>query len=148
MNIIIVGSNCYDLGKELWNANTEYCLIESNNIWDKNYKKYIKDKKTITVADPEQFKTKDVNAVIDIFLTNNQIPLFIAGDKGSFERLMYTNISSVILESLLICGEPSKEEYDDIIQTAKGYLYGKGMVNKVDKPVSTPKRRARRSPKS
>ena len=64
MNIIIVGSNCYDLGKELWNANTEYCLIESNNIWDKNYKKYIQDKKTITVPWNYQEKLDNLNKLI------------------------------------------------------------------------------------
>lgn len=145
MNLIIVGTNCYDLGKEIWTANTEYAVVESNNINDKHYKAYIKDKKTITIADAAQFKNKKVNDVLDEFLKNEQIPIFVAADKASFERLMYTNISPIILESLLICGTPDKKEYDEIIQTAKGYLYGKGMVSKVDKTVSTPRRR-RKSP--
>ncbi len=141
MNLIIVGTNCYDLGKEIWTANTEYAVVESNNINDKHYKAYIKDKKTITIADAEQFKDKEVNVVLDMFIKNQQIPIFVASDNASFERLMYTNISPIILESLLICGQPEKKEYDEIIQTAKGYLYGKGMVDKVDKTVSTPRRR-------
>lgn len=145
MNLIIVGTNCYDLGKEIWTANTEYAVVESNNINDKHYKAYIKDKKTITIADAAQFKNKKVNDVLDEFLKNEQIPIFVAADKASFERLMYSNISPIILESLLICGTPDKKEYDEIIQTAKGYLYGKGMVSKVDKTVSTPRRR-RKSP--
>ena len=56
MNLIIVGTNCYDLGKEIWTANTEYAVVESNNINDKHYKAYIKDKKTITIADAEHNK--------------------------------------------------------------------------------------------
>lgn len=141
MNLIIIGTNCYDLGKEIWSGNTEYALIESNNIKDKHYKAYIKDKKTITIADAEQFKDVSVNGVLDLLLANKQIPIFVAADKSSFERLMFSNISPIILESLLICGTPEKQEYDEIIQTAKGYLYGKGMVNKSDKPVSAPNRR-------
>lgn len=141
MNLIIIGTNCYALGKEIWSANTEYTLLESNNITDKHYKAYIKDKKTITIADAEQFKDKSVNAVLEMLQANKQIPIFVASDKKAFERLMYTNISPIILESLLICGTPDKADYDDIVNTAKGYLYGKGMVDKVDKTVSTPKRR-------
>jgi len=147
MNLIIVGVNCEDFAKKVWSANTEYAILKATNIWDRNYKSYIKGKKTITIADPDQFKSREVNEVLDMFLKNEQIPIFIGADKQSFERRMYGCLENDIPEALLIVGQPTEKEMDEALAIAQGYLYGKGMIAKNDNTKRTPKRRTGRPTK-
>ena len=147
MNLIIIGVNCDDFAKKVWTANTEYAILKATNIWDKNYKHYIKGKKTITIAEPDQFKPKDVNEVLSAFIKNEQIPIFIGSDKNSFERRMFGCLENDLPEALLVVGTPSENEMTEIITIAQGYLYGKGMIVKNDNTKRTSKRGNTRSSK-
>lgn len=139
MNLLIIGNDVDELAKEVWKANTNYMILNmSPYLWGKDFKKFHKKhKELIITSTAEQFLAKGVDEFIELMQEHEMIPIFIAEDKESMERVMHTNVEEVLPYSLLYMGSRNCDKYPELIEILQGYITGKGFENG-DNTVSTP----------
>lgn len=145
MNIILIGNNLREIGRDIWECNKEFSIIEILDITNKNFIDYIKNKKVILLADSSQFVTFPINDLLDYFNKHKLIPVFIADNEKSFEVRMYYTLAREIQDSLLYIHNEKHEKtenYKELIDIIKGYLFNKGLID--DKFIRTSNRRTKK----
>lgn len=138
MNLLIVGKDVDDLALKVWEANTNYTVLNmSPYLWGKDFNKfYKKHNELIVTSTADQFISNGVNEFIGLMKKYEFIPIFIAEDKDAIERVMHTNVEEVLPYSILYMGSRKCDKYPELIKILQGYLLGKGFENG-DNTVST-----------
>lgn len=143
MNLLVIGENIDNIAMDMWKGNTNYCVLNNALVWNKEFLKYIKDRKVIVASTSTQFKDRPINDVIEFLTDNKFIPVLIAANKKSFENTMYTALVDEIPNTILFTKNKENKDYKEFIEIAKGYLLGKGLTDNDNKTISTPRKRKR-----
>lgn len=139
MNLLIIGTDVDDLAMEVWKANTNYTVLNmSPYLWGKDFKKFHKKHKELIVTSTAgQFLTNGVDEFVELMKEHEFIPIFIAEDKSSIERVMHTNVEEVLPYSILYMGTKNCDKYPELIEILKGYITGKGFVENGNNIIPT-----------
>lgn len=142
MNLIIIGDDTDKIAMTIWKANTNYTVLNNNPcLWNKQFIKYIENKNVIVSTTAEQFVYKNINDVLDYFISYDFIPILIASSKDSIETNMYTALSDDIPSAVLYVGNEKTKDYDKLIKISQDYLLGKGIIQNDNKTLRTPRKR-------
>lgn len=148
MNLIIIGENTESIAMDIWKGNTNFTVLnKSPYLFNKQFLKFIKNKPVIISTTAEQFEQKPINDVVEFFIKNKFIPIFISNNKKSIERKMHTAIEELIPSALLYTRNKENKDYDILIKTTQEYLIGKGIIENGNKTVRTSRKRKRTSAK-
>lgn len=142
MNLVIIGTDVDDIAMDIWKANTNYTILNKNpDMFSGEFKKFIKNRPTISVIERSQIETKQINDVIELFLKLNFIPILIADSKTSIEHTMYTTLDEYIPSALLYTKNKKREGYNKLLEIAQGYLLGKGIILNDNQTLRTSRKR-------
>ena len=142
MNLVIIGTDVDDIAMDIWKANTNYTILNKNpDMFSAEFKKFIKNRPTISVIERSQIEAKQINDVIELFLKLDFIPILIADNKTSIEHTMYTTLDEYIPSALLYTKNKKREGYNKLLEIAQGYLLGKGIIINDNQTLRTSRKR-------
>ena len=148
MNLLVIGNDVDDIALDIWKGNTNYYVMNKAYLWCEEFTKYIKKHPNVIVSSTkEQFADKDINTTLEFLLKYNFIPVLVADDKNSFENIMYTAFVDDIPNTILYIKNKENKDYNEFIRIGRDYLLGKGLIDKNDKTISTPRKRKRTTTK-
>ena len=140
MNLLIIGKDVDNLALKVWEANTNYTVLNmSPYLWGSEFKKFYKTHKELIVTSTAgQFLENGIDDFIALMQKYDFTPIFIAEDKDAIERVMHTNVEEALPYSVVYIGNENSEKYSELITLLKEYIAGKGFVANGDNAVSTP----------
>lgn len=129
-NSIFLISNDYDLahkiGMDLWEIRKSWTLIKTDDYDDYNFKKYIKENKSIVIIDSKCFEKITPNKFIEYCEKYKILPLFITHKKNDerIQHTMYVALEEIFMDSLeYFHADEDKDSYNDFIAIIKNYLW-------------------------
>lgn len=137
MNLLLIGECIDGLAMEVWQANTNYTVLNmSPYLWGKDFQKFYKKHKDLIITTTcEQFKSHGVEEFVDLMEQYEFIPAFISDDKDGFERIMHTNVEEILPYSIFFMGNRFTKEYEELVDILQGYILGKGFIKNGDNTV-------------
>lgn len=140
MNLLIIGTDVDQLAMDVWQANTNYTVLNmSPPLWGKDFKKFYKSHQNLIITSTAgQFLAHGVDAFIDLMRDYDMTPVFIAPDKDAIERVMHTNVEEALPYSVVYIGNENSEKYSELIQLLQEYISGKGFLADGNNIISTP----------
>jgi hypothetical protein len=143
MNLLIIGTDVDELAMKVWQANTNYTVLNmSPPLWGKDFKKFYKShKKLIITSTAGQFLARGVDEFVDLMCEYQLTPIFIAKDKDAIERVMHTNVEETLPYSVIYIGDEHSEKYPELITLLQEYITGKGFITNGNNTISTPRER-------
>lgn len=142
MNLVIIGNDVDDIAKEIWTANTNYTIINKNpDMWNHEFLKFIEERPVIVATTSEQFIEKNINDVLDFFISNEFTPILVADSNNTIEHNMYMAMEDDIPDVILYTKNEKNEDYNEFIKMTQRFLLSKGKTYDNNKIIRTSRKR-------
>lgn len=135
-NVIIIGKNAKDLAEEVWLKNTQFSLIESENIKNEDFLKYIESRFVIGTSSMNQFKDYSAEDFSKFCIKYNFIPVFVSSKENSAEEKLYTELEKFYDTSLFYKMTVEHKDIDICVEMISAMIYDRNFEQTNIKDVS------------
>lgn len=135
MNLLLIGSNIDDIGRDIYHIYPKATLIKMDKPFiTKEVKEFIKDTKVIMLVEAEIVMSYEINEIIDFSEKFNFAVSIVADKLDSNEDVIYSALEERIERVMLWYKNPENEGYGEFT------IYSAVNLSLDDKVIRTPKK--------
>ncbi len=127
-NILYIGKNTDNVLTDIWHLNTNYTVIQCNDLNNKQFQDYIKKLKNpnITYITAEKLQEKhSINDVVAFCRKFNYTPIIVSRSNKDPEHICYLALEDMLKKTIEYRLNDENIEYEEFLDICSEYVKGR-----------------------